>query len=180
VAAFNSSKRAILGYVFKREEYPWLQYWGNYPADTQVVRGMEFGTQPYDLPRREIITDGPMFGTPVYRWLPAKSKIESHFLLFLRARVGGIPARGRHNAGKRPHSDSGSARATTGHAGSVERIIEPLDHHPAHVGQDALAQRPHCALPGGPFTNWHFSGDERRRLNWKFSTCGVIWLPFRI
>jgi hypothetical protein len=82
VAAFNSRKRIILGYVFKREEYPWLQHWGAYPADTQVVRGMEFGTQPYDLPRREIVTDGPMFGTPVYRWLPAKSKIESHFLLF--------------------------------------------------------------------------------------------------
>ena len=82
VAAFNSSKRVILGYIFKREEYPWVQHWGSYPADTQVVRGMEFGTQPYDLPRREIITDGPMFGTPVYRWLPAKAKIESHFLLF--------------------------------------------------------------------------------------------------
>jgi hypothetical protein len=82
VAAFNSSKRIILGYVFKREEYPWLQHWGDYPGDTQVVRGMEFSTQPYDLPRREIMTDGPMFGTPVYRWLPAKSKIESHFLLF--------------------------------------------------------------------------------------------------
>jgi hypothetical protein len=82
VATFNSGKRVILGYVFKREEYPWVQYWGSYPADTQVVRGMEFGTQPYDLPRREIITNGPMFGTPVYRWLPAKSKIESHFLLF--------------------------------------------------------------------------------------------------
>jgi len=82
VAAFNSSKRAILGYVFKREEYQWVQHWGSYPADTQVVRGMEFGTQPYDLPRREIMTNGPMFGTPVYRWLPAKAKIESHFLLF--------------------------------------------------------------------------------------------------
>jgi hypothetical protein len=82
VAAFNSSNRFILGYVFKREEYPWVQHWGSYPADTQVVRGMEFGTQPYDLPRREILTDGPMFGTPVHRWLPAKSKIESHFLLF--------------------------------------------------------------------------------------------------
>jgi hypothetical protein len=82
VAALNSSKRIILGYVFKREEYPWLQHWGDYPGDTQVVRGMEFSTQPYDLPRREIMTDGPMFGTPVYRWLPAKSKIESHFLLF--------------------------------------------------------------------------------------------------
>ena len=82
VAAFNSGKRMILGYVFKREDYSWIQYWGSYPADTQVVRGMEFGTQPYDLPRRETITNGPLFGTPAYRWLPAKSKIESHFLLF--------------------------------------------------------------------------------------------------
>jgi len=82
VAAFNSGKRMILGYVFKREDYSWIQYWGSYPADTQVVRGMEFGTQPYDLPRRETVTNGPLFGTPAYRWLPAKSKIESHFLLF--------------------------------------------------------------------------------------------------
>lgn len=82
VASFNSRKRIILGYVFKREEYPWVQHWGSYASNTQVVRGMEFGTQPYDLPRRQIMTDGPMFATPVYRWLPAKSKIESHFLLF--------------------------------------------------------------------------------------------------
>lgn len=82
VAAFNANKRILHGYVFKREEYPWVQHWGSYPADTQVVRGMEFGTQPYDLPRREVMTNGAMFGAPVYRWLPAKSKIESHFLLF--------------------------------------------------------------------------------------------------
>ncbi|HXB69145.1 MAG TPA: hypothetical protein VNY05_12925 [Candidatus Acidoferrales bacterium] len=82
VAAFNSSKRTVYGYVFKREEYPWVQHWGNYPAETQVVRGMEFATQPYDIPRREVIANGPMFGTPTYRWLPAKSTIESHFLLF--------------------------------------------------------------------------------------------------
>jgi hypothetical protein len=43
---------------------------------------MEFGTQPYDVPRREAITLNSMFRTPTYRWLPAKSKIESHFLLF--------------------------------------------------------------------------------------------------
>jgi hypothetical protein len=44
--------------------------------------GLEFGTQPYDLGRRIITDNGPLFGTPVWRWLPAKSAIESHFLLF--------------------------------------------------------------------------------------------------
>jgi hypothetical protein len=82
VTSLNFRKGLIYGYVFRREDYPWIQYWGNYPAVTQVVRGMEFGTQPYDVPRREAITMGSMFETPSYRWLPAKSKIESHFLLF--------------------------------------------------------------------------------------------------
>jgi hypothetical protein len=82
VAAFNSEKRLIYGYVFRRADYPWLQHWGNYPSAGQVVRGMEFSTQPYDVSRREAISRNAMFGAPTYRWLPAKSKIESHFLLF--------------------------------------------------------------------------------------------------
>lgn len=82
VTSLNFGRRLVYGYIFRREDYPWIQYWGNYPAVTQVVRGMEFGTQPYDVPRREAITMGSMFETPTYRWLPAKSNIESHFLLF--------------------------------------------------------------------------------------------------
>jgi hypothetical protein len=90
VTLLNFSKGLIYGYVFRRADYPWIQYWGYYPAVTQVVRGMEFGTQPYDVPRREAITMGSMFETPSYRWLPAKSKIESHFLLFYARIPGGF------------------------------------------------------------------------------------------
>jgi hypothetical protein len=43
---------------------------------------VEFATQPFDLPRREMVELGKMFDTPVYRWLPAKSKIATRFLLF--------------------------------------------------------------------------------------------------
>jgi hypothetical protein len=82
VAALSSSRHSILGYIFRREDYPWLQTWDNYPSVAGLVHGLEFGTQPYDLGRRIITDDGPLFGTPVWRWLPAKSTIESHFLLF--------------------------------------------------------------------------------------------------
>ena len=82
VTGMNLKKRLILGYVFKRADYPWLQYWGNYPPNRKMARGMEFSTQPFDVPRREVIAGGPMFDAPTYRWLPAKSKIQSHFLLF--------------------------------------------------------------------------------------------------
>lgn len=82
VTALHPGKHLILGYVFKREEFPWLQNWEFYPPNLKLARGLEFSTQPFDVPRREAVQTNSMFDTPTYRWLPAKSKIESRFLLF--------------------------------------------------------------------------------------------------
>ena len=82
VTAINPEKRLILGYIFHREEYPWTQNWENYPKSMKWARGLEFSTQPYDVPRREAIQLNSMFSAPSYRWLPAKSKIGSSFLIF--------------------------------------------------------------------------------------------------
>jgi hypothetical protein len=80
--ALHPGKRLIVGYLFRREEFPWVQYWGNYPPNGKMARGLEFSTQPFDVPRREAIGSAPLFGAPMYRWLPAKSAIETRFLLF--------------------------------------------------------------------------------------------------
>jgi len=82
VTALHPEKRLLLGYVFKREEYPWLQSWESYPPNLKMARGIEFSTQPFDVPRREVIQTNSLLDTPMYRWLPAKSKIASRFLLF--------------------------------------------------------------------------------------------------
>ena len=83
VTAFHPDKRAVFGYVFRREEYPWTQIWDSYPGGGRAsYRGMEFATQPYDLTRREVIQANSMFDTPTYRWLPAKSTIASSFVMF--------------------------------------------------------------------------------------------------
>jgi hypothetical protein len=80
--ALNPKRKLILGYIFRREDYPWLQTWGNYPSAASMARGLEFATQPFSLSRRDATTQGSMFGTPTYRWLPAKSKITTKFLMF--------------------------------------------------------------------------------------------------
>jgi len=83
VTAFNPARRLLLGYIFRREEYPWTQLWESFPHNNErFARGLEFATQPFDLPRREVIQANTMFDAPTYRWLPAKSKITSSFLLF--------------------------------------------------------------------------------------------------
>jgi hypothetical protein len=83
VTSFHPDKQAVFGYMFRRDEYPWTQMWDSYPGEgKRSSRGMEFAVQPYDLPRREVIESNSMFGTPTYRWLPAKSKIASSFVMF--------------------------------------------------------------------------------------------------
>ena len=80
--ALNPKRRLLIGYIFRRAEYPWLQYWGNYPPTKKFSRGIEFATQPFDVSRREAVSTGTMFGAPTYRWLPAKSKITTRFVVF--------------------------------------------------------------------------------------------------
>jgi len=82
VTALNADKHLLLGYVFRREEYPWTQLWESYPSADRLARGLEFSTQPFDLPRRDVIQTNSLFDTPTYRWLPAKSTITSAFLMF--------------------------------------------------------------------------------------------------
>jgi hypothetical protein len=84
VTAFHPDKRMLLGYIFKHQEYPWLQIWDSYggPPRNSMSRGLEFASQPFDMPRREVVDLPSVLGGPRYRWLPAKSKVGSSFLLF--------------------------------------------------------------------------------------------------
>ena len=90
VTALNPAKHLIFGYVFRHEEFPWVQSWEFYPENGKLARGLEFSTQPYDVPRREAATLATMFGAPTYRWLPAKSSITSEFLFFYAAAPDGM------------------------------------------------------------------------------------------
>jgi hypothetical protein len=82
IATVNTARHLVIGYMFKRDEYPWVQNWGNFPENGKFARGLEFSTQPYDESRRLAVAKNGMFDAPTFRWLPAKSTIRSRFLLF--------------------------------------------------------------------------------------------------
>ena len=56
--------------------------WMNYTGDNRAARGMEFSTQPFDISHQETVAMSPLFGTPTFRWLPAKAKLQTRFLMF--------------------------------------------------------------------------------------------------
>ncbi|HCC57267.1 MAG TPA: hypothetical protein DEQ47_08370 [Solibacterales bacterium] len=82
ITMLNPELHLLLGYLFRPEQFPWTQNWEYYPAAGQYARGLEFSTQPFDVPRRQVVQQNTMFGAPMFRWLPARSKIESRFLMF--------------------------------------------------------------------------------------------------
>jgi hypothetical protein len=82
VTAINLEQRLMIGYLVRREEYPWLQEWMQYPSNLSLARGLEFGTQPFDVSRRQTVEMGKLFGQEAFRWLPAKSKIGSRYIMF--------------------------------------------------------------------------------------------------
>jgi hypothetical protein len=82
VTALHLDRQLMIGWVFRREEYPWVQTWLSNPGPNRMTRGLEFATQPFDLTRADVLKNGPLFDTPVFRVLPAKGTITSSFLMF--------------------------------------------------------------------------------------------------
>ena len=85
-AAFAPAHKLMLGYIWKRADFPWMGIWEEnhsrvHPPwnGTALTRGMEFGVSPYSESRREMIDRGKMFGVPTYRWLPAKGRLSAEY-----------------------------------------------------------------------------------------------------
>ena len=90
IAACNPRLKLLVVYAFRRADFPWVgnceERYSRSAAPWQgktFCRGLEFSTTPFSVPRRETIEQGPLFGEPTYRWLPAKSKAQVRFLILL-------------------------------------------------------------------------------------------------
>jgi hypothetical protein len=90
-AAFSPKARLAFGYVWKRQDFPWLGIWeenhsrSHAPWNrTTLACGMEFGVSPMPESRREMIDRGRLFDVPTYRWIPAKSCVEVEYWAIVR------------------------------------------------------------------------------------------------
>ena len=89
--AWSPTTKILLGFQWKRSDFPWIGIWEeNYSRHNApwngrtLTRGMEFGASPLPEPRRTMIDRNTLFGTPCYRWVPAKSKVNVEYKAFIR------------------------------------------------------------------------------------------------
>src|SRR5262249_55207695 len=90
IAVCNPILRLLVLYVFKRNDYPWVGNWeesynrAHWPwKRREFCRGFEFSSTPFPIPRREIVMNGTLFGEFTYKWLPARSTVNSKYIIVL-------------------------------------------------------------------------------------------------
>jgi hypothetical protein len=90
IAALNEPQRLLLGYCFRRLDFPWVAIWEENKSRAAVpwngccqTRGLEFGSTPWPVTRRQAFAASPLFDTPTFSVVPAKGKARASYLSFL-------------------------------------------------------------------------------------------------
>jgi hypothetical protein len=90
--AFSPRLRLAFGYVWNRQDFPWMGIWeenrsrGHAPWNGETItRGMEFGVSPFPETRRAMIERAQLFETPSYKWIPAKTRVEVEYWIVTQA-----------------------------------------------------------------------------------------------
>lgn len=93
VVAINYEKGLLIGYLFRRVDFPWVAIWEENKArdaapwlGKEQTRGLEFGSTALPLMRRDTFARGPLFDTPTLAMVPACGEKTIRYIGFL-ARV---------------------------------------------------------------------------------------------
>jgi hypothetical protein len=74
----------LFGYVFLRQEFPWMNVWEDH-TDSRQARGMEFSNTPIDGTLKKLALTSSIWRVPVYDWLDAKGTLRKSFAAFATA-----------------------------------------------------------------------------------------------
>jgi len=90
--AFSPAARLAFGYTWRRDDFPWLGRWEENDSRTgtpwdgrTLTCGMEFGVSPFPESRREMIERPRLFDTAMFRWIPARTRVEVEYRATLRS-----------------------------------------------------------------------------------------------
>lgn len=91
VAALNLRLHLLIAYCFRRSDFPWVAMWEEHKgisappwSNRTVALGLEFGTTPIPVARREnFLHGGPLFGVPTNTYVAAKGRKTVRYAAFL-------------------------------------------------------------------------------------------------
>jgi hypothetical protein len=85
VTAYSPQQNLIMGYIWPRKQYPWINLWQHFEQGHLQYRGLEFGNTGLHQPFQQIIANNhlQLFGQPTVSWIDAGEKILREYGNFL-------------------------------------------------------------------------------------------------
>ena len=83
VTAASPTSGLVLAYLWKTNEYPWLNIWRDVAKGRPVARGLEFGSTGLHQPYPELIRRGRMLDRPLFSYLDAGESVERSYTVCL-------------------------------------------------------------------------------------------------
>ena len=83
VTASSPAQQLMLGYLWKIEEYPWINFWRSMENGIPAAFGMEFGTTGLHEAFPVIAKKGKIFGRNIYDFIDANEVISKSFICFM-------------------------------------------------------------------------------------------------
>ena len=83
VTASNQKAGLLIGYVWKTDDYPWLNIW-RYRHDGKVAaRGLEFGTTGYHQPFPALVREQSILGRSLFEYIDTGETITKSYVVFM-------------------------------------------------------------------------------------------------
>jgi hypothetical protein len=103
IAAVNVRLRLVIAYCFRRSDFPWVTLWEENKAISAppwcsrgIALGLEFGTTPLPVPRREnFLYGGPLFSVPTSTFVAARALKTVRYAALLSKTPDGFTRVGR-------------------------------------------------------------------------------------
>lgn len=85
ITAYSPESRLIIGYLWDRWDYAWINLWKNYDKKGILYCGLEFGTTGIHQPFKEILKQGKstVFNNNTFEYIDAGDKIRRQYISFL-------------------------------------------------------------------------------------------------
>ncbi len=84
IIAYTPENNLLLGYLWKRSDYPWINMWRDFDGEKIRYRGLEFGTTGVHQPFPEIMAAGcyEVYGEKVFNYIDSGESVTKKFCSF--------------------------------------------------------------------------------------------------
>lgn len=84
ITAYSPQHNILLGYMWKRNDYPWIHLWQHFENNQIQYRGIEFGTAGIHQPFHEILNIATnLFGEKTFAYIDAGESVSKNYFSFI-------------------------------------------------------------------------------------------------